>query len=47
MKQFKRDYAGYYVAIDQIFTVNFNKSAYFIKVEKIVGGGDELAIVST
>lgn len=40
VRQFKKDYVGYYVAIDQIFTVSFNKNAYFVKVEKIVGGGD-------
>ena len=45
VKQFKRDHAGYYIVVDQVFLVNFNKSLYNIRIERVVGGG-ELAVLS-
>ncbi len=39
IKQFKRDYAGYYVVADQIFKADFNKNVFYINIERIVGGG--------
>ena len=45
IKQFKRDHAGYYVVVDQVFLVNFNKNLYNIRIQRVVGGG-QLAVLS-
>jgi len=39
IKQFKKDHAGFYVVVDQVFLVNFNKNLYNIRIERVVGGG--------
>ncbi len=45
-KVFKRDFSGFYVALDQVFVINFNKSPYILTVDKIVGGGDSFTTIS-
>lgn len=37
MKQFKKDYNGYYLAVDQVFVLNFMKTPFIVTIDRMFG----------
>lgn len=46
LKQFKKDYNGYYVARDQVFVINFNKIPFIVTIDRFIGGATENVFIS-
>ena len=46
MKQFQSQFNKYYVAIDQVFVINFNKSPLIVTIDKILGAGSNFVYLS-
>lgn len=46
IKQFKKDFNGYYVATDQVFVMNFNKTPMIVTIDKIIGGTTNFVFIS-
>lgn len=45
IKQFKKDFAGYYLGVDQVFVANFAKMPLILTVERILGADNGLSFL--
>jgi hypothetical protein len=37
IKQFKKDYNGYYLAVDQVFVLSFMKTPFIVTIDRMFG----------
>jgi hypothetical protein len=47
VKQFKKDYEGHYVAVDQIFVLSFQKSPIIVTIDKVLGADDGFVFLAS
>lgn len=45
VRQFKKDFNGFYLAVDQVFVINFQKSPLIITVDRILGNDNGFAFL--
>jgi hypothetical protein len=46
VKQFKKDYNGYYLAVDQVFVLSYTKTPFILTIDRIFGNNEGASYLS-